>query len=127
MVDIRSHLHQRHTPGPKIFTSPRPEVTFYEGDVWQAIREATFGKPSAVWLLDGVNTRTSAGSLLISSCSRMAAPAGHKRLTKGDFILRLKFLQFNDNKYHEGKLSKMPDFDVFFLLDFANVQLDHIE
>ena len=24
---------------------------------------------------------------------------------------------FNDNIYHEGNISKMPDFDVFFLLD----------
>ena len=27
-------------------------------------------------------------------------------------------LGFNDNIYHEGNLSKMPDFDVFFLLEF---------
>ena len=25
---------------------------------------------------------------------------------------------FNDNIYHEGNLSKMPDFDVFSLLEF---------
>lgn len=36
----------------------------------------------------------------------------------------IKFLQtpyplgFNDNIYHEGNISKMPDFDVFSLLDF---------
>ena len=36
----------------------------------------------------------------------------------------IKFLQtpyplgFNDNIYHEGNLSKMPDFDVFSLLEF---------
>ena len=27
-------------------------------------------------------------------------------------------LRFNDNIYHEGNLSKMPDFDVFSLLEF---------
>ena len=26
-------------------------------------------------------------------------------------------LGFNDNIYHEGNIFKMPDFDVFFLLD----------
>ena len=26
-------------------------------------------------------------------------------------------LGFNDNIYHEGNISKMPDFDAFFLLD----------
>ena len=31
-------------------------------------------------------------------------------------------LGFNDNIYHEGNISKMPDFDVFFsLLDIKNV------
>ena len=29
------------------------EVHIYEGDVWQAIREATHGEPLAVWLLGG--------------------------------------------------------------------------
>ena len=28
---------------------------------------------------------------------------------------------FNDNIYHEGNISKMPDFDAFFLLDIKNV------
>ena len=30
-------------------------------------------------------------------------------------------LGFNDNIYHEGNISKMPDFDAFFLLDIKNV------
>ena len=29
--------------------------------------------------------------------------------------------------YHDSNVSKMPDFDVFFLLGFANVQLHHME
>ena len=39
-------------------------------------------------------------------------------------LKRIKLLQtpyslgFNDNIYHEGNLSKMPDFDVFSLLEF---------
>ena len=39
-------------------------------------------------------------------------------------------LGFNDNIYHEGNLSKMPDFDVFLsslCYNFANEQLDHME
>ncbi|MEW8689155.1 MAG: hypothetical protein AB2556_25315 [Candidatus Thiodiazotropha sp.] len=31
------------------------EVHIYEGDVWQAIREATRGEPIAVWLLGGLD------------------------------------------------------------------------
>ena len=33
-------------------------------------------------------------------------------------------LGFNDNIYHEGNISKMPDFDVFSLWKFENVNLD---
>ena len=29
-------------------------------------------------------------------------------------------LGFNNNIYHDGNISKMPDFDVFFLLDIKN-------
>ena len=43
----------------------------------------------------------------------------------------IKFLQypfllgFNDNIYHEGNISKMPDFDVFFLFwDVKNIKVD---
>ena len=43
----------------------------------------------------------------------------------------VKFLQphfplgFNDNIYHEGNISKMPDFDVFFsVLECKNVKVD---
>ena len=35
-----------------------------------------------------------------------------------DKIIQTPFpLGFNDNIYHEGNISKMPDFDVFSLLD----------
>ena len=30
-------------------------------------------------------------------------------------------LEFNDNIYHEGNISKMPDFDALSLLDIKNV------
>ena len=48
-------------------------------------------------------------------------------------LKRIKFLQtsfplgFNDNIYHEGNISKMADFDVFFpFLNFGNVNQDHM-
>ena len=34
---------------------------------------------------------------------------------------------FYENIYHEGNLSKMPDFDVLSLLKFANIQLDYMK
>ena len=33
-------------------------------------------------------------------------------------------LGFNDNIYQEGNISKMPDFDVFSLLEIRNVNTD---
>ena len=34
-------------------------------------------------------------------------------------------LGFNDNVYHEGNISKMPDFDGFFsVLGYKNVKVD---
>ena len=42
----------------------------------------------------------------------------------------IKFLQspfplgFNDNIYHEGNISKMPNFDVFSVLECKNVKVD---
>ena len=33
------------------------------------------------------------------------------------FFQSLFLLDFNDNIYHEGNISKMPDFDVFSLLE----------
>ena len=34
------------------------------------------------------------------------------------------YLGFNDNIYHEGNISKMPDFDVFSVLECKNVKVD---
>ena len=42
----------------------------------------------------------------------------------------IKFLQspfplgFNDNIYHEGNIYKLPDFDVFSVLECKNVKVD---
>ena len=42
-------------------------------------------------------------------------------------LLQTPFLLgFNDNIYHEGNISKMPDFDVFSLLDIKNVRDDRM-
>ena len=53
------------------------EVHIYEGDVWQAIRQATHGEPLALWLLDGQDS-----SQLTNLFSRTAAPTGHGKPTK---------------------------------------------
>ncbi|MEW8689364.1 MAG: hypothetical protein AB2556_26370 [Candidatus Thiodiazotropha sp.] len=52
-TDIELICHNGHA-WPKDLHFPHSrEVHIYEGDVWQAILEATRGKPTAVWLLGG--------------------------------------------------------------------------
>ena len=46
------------TPGAKTCTFPSArQVQMYEGDFWQAIRDATGDQPMAVWLLGGGDQR----------------------------------------------------------------------
>ena len=59
-----------------------------------------------------------------NSTSRFKIIKRHERIK----VLQTPYpLGFNDNKYHEGNILKMPDFDVFSLLCFVNVPLDHME
>ena len=46
-------VHNGHAWSKDLHFPQSREVHFYEGDVWHAIREATYGKPLAVWLLGG--------------------------------------------------------------------------
>ena len=54
-----------------------------------------------------------------NSASRFKIIKRHKTELKWIKLLYTPYpLGFNDNIYHEGNLSKMPDFDVFSLLEF---------
>ena len=54
-----------------------------------------------------------------NSTSRFKIIKRHETVLKWNKLLRTAYpLGFNDNIYHEGNLSKMPDFDVFSLLEF---------
>ena len=46
-------VHNGHAWPKDLHFSQSREVHVYEGDVWQAIQDATQGKPLAVWLLGG--------------------------------------------------------------------------
>ena len=53
-----------------------------------------------------------------NSSSRFKIVKRHETELKWIKLLQTPFpLGFNDNIYHEGKISKMPDFDVFSLLE----------
>ena len=49
--------HNSHAWTKDLHFPQSREVHFYEGDVWQAIREATENEPKAVWLLGGGQDR----------------------------------------------------------------------
>ena len=54
-----------------------------------------------------------------NSTSRFKIIKRHETELKWIKLLQTPYpLRFNDNIYHEGYLSKMPDFDVFSLLEF---------
>ena len=56
--------------------------------------------------------------LMIHSTSRFKIIKRHETELKWIILLQTPYpLGFNDNIYHEGNLSKMPDFDVFSLLE----------
>ena len=50
---IELTLHNGHAWGKNLQFPQAREVVIYEGDVWEAIREATQGEPNAVWVLGG--------------------------------------------------------------------------
>ena len=53
-----------------------------------------------------------------NSSSRFKIIKRHEHELKWIKLLQTPFpLGFNDNIYHEGNISKMPDFDVFSLLE----------
>ncbi|MEW8689287.1 MAG: hypothetical protein AB2556_25985, partial [Candidatus Thiodiazotropha sp.] len=50
------HIYHNGHVWPEDLHFPQSrEVHIYEGDVWQAIREANRGEPIAVWLLGGLD------------------------------------------------------------------------
>ena len=54
---IELTLHNGHAWGADLHFPQAREVVIYEGDVWEAIREATQGESKAVWVLGGGDTK----------------------------------------------------------------------
>ena len=65
--------------------------------------------------------------MIKNSSSRFKIIKRHETELKWIKLLQTPFpLGFNDNIYHEGNISKMPDFDVFLSWKFENVNLDRM-
>ncbi|MEW8686503.1 MAG: hypothetical protein AB2556_11885 [Candidatus Thiodiazotropha sp.] len=66
--------------GPKTTSPQSREVHIYEGDVWQAIQEATRGEPIAVWLLGGQDRQLSIDQFVLQDDRTFRTQGFHKRL-----------------------------------------------
>ena len=63
--------------------------------------------------------------MILISSTRLKNIKRHETELKWIKFLQSPFpLGFNDNIYHEGNISKMPDFDVFSVLECKNVKVD---
>ena len=56
------------------------EVHFYEGDVWQAIRDATHSSPLAVWLLGGHYRQLLVDQFVLQNGRTYRTQEAHERL-----------------------------------------------
>ncbi|MEW8688935.1 MAG: hypothetical protein AB2556_24210 [Candidatus Thiodiazotropha sp.] len=69
--------HNSHA-WPKDLHFPQSrEVHIYEGDVWQAIREATHGEPIAVWFLGGQDRQLSVNQFVLQDSRTYRAREAH--------------------------------------------------
>ncbi|MEW8389930.1 MAG: hypothetical protein AB2660_20660, partial [Candidatus Thiodiazotropha sp.] len=79
-ADIQLIYHNGHA-WPKDLHFPQSrEVHIYEGDVWQAIREAIRGEPVAVWLLGGHDRQLSVDQFVLQDGRTYRTREAHERL-----------------------------------------------
>ena len=73
-------VHNGHAWSKDLHFPQSREVHFYEGDVWHAIREATYGKPLAVWLLGGHDRQLSVDQFVLQDGRTYRTQEAHERL-----------------------------------------------
>ena len=73
-------VHNGHPWSKDLHFPQSTEVQFYEGDVWHAIREATYGEPLAVWLLGGRDRQLSVYQLMLQDGRTYRTQKAHERL-----------------------------------------------
>ena len=77
---IKLIVHNGHA-WPKHFHFPQSrEVHIYEGDVWQAIQDATQGKPIAVWLLGSQDRQLIVDQFVLQGGRTYRTQEAHERL-----------------------------------------------
>ncbi|MEW8689165.1 MAG: hypothetical protein AB2556_25365 [Candidatus Thiodiazotropha sp.] len=79
-ADFELICHNGHA-WPKDLHFPQSrEVHIYEGDVWQAIQEATHGEPLAVWLLGGQDRQLSVDQFVLQDGRPYRTQEAHEKL-----------------------------------------------
>jgi len=75
-------LHNGHAWGSDLHFPMAREVTIYEGDVWQAIREATEAEPKAVWVLGSGHKKLTVDQFVLEDGRTYRTRKAHERLTQ---------------------------------------------
>ena len=76
-------VHSGHTWSRELHFPQSREVHFYEGNVWQVIREATQNEPTAVWVLGGEQERQlSVDQFVLQDGHTYRTREAHERLQK---------------------------------------------
>ena len=79
-ADMELIVHNGHAWLKDLHFPQSREVHFYEGDVWHAIREATYGEPLAVWLLGGHDRQLSVDQFVLQDGRTYRTQEAHERL-----------------------------------------------
>ena len=75
-------VHNGHAWDKNLHFQASRQVHIYEGDVWQAIREATENEPKAVWLLGGGEKRLSVDQFVLQDGRTSRTQDKHDDLTE---------------------------------------------
>ena len=73
-------IHNCHAWSKDLHFPQSREVHIYEGDVWQAIREATQNEPKAVWLLGAQDRQLTVDQFVLQDGRTYRTQEAHKRL-----------------------------------------------
>ena len=73
-------VHNGHAWSKDLYFPQSSEVRFYEGTVWQAIRDATHSLPLAVWHLSGHDRQLSVDQFVLQDGRTYRMQEAHERL-----------------------------------------------
>ena len=83
LTPIEVVLHNGHAWGANLHFPQARKVHIYEGDMWEAVEEATQGEPKAVWVLGGGdNKKLTVDQFVLEDGGTYRTLEAHERLTQ---------------------------------------------